>query len=52
MTTVLALAGFAALFVVFGTFRLAGRGGCGDCSCADGTCRLERDEEGTDLAPF
>ncbi len=43
MTTFLAIAGFAALFVVFGLFRLAGKGGCGDCSCDAGTCRLEDD---------
>lgn len=45
MTTILALAGFAALFVVFGAFRLAGRGGCGSCSCAEGTCEREAADE-------
>jgi len=45
MTTILAIAGFAALFVVFGAFRPGAKGSCGDCSCTGGTCELE--EEGT-----
>ena len=44
MTTLLAILGLAALFVVFGVFRLAGHGGCGDCSCDEGTCRPDEDE--------
>ena len=51
MTTILALAGFAALFVVFGAFRLAGRPGCGDCSCSGGTCQRESVEEPTGPRP-
>ena len=51
MTTILAVAGFAALFVVFGAFRTAGRGGCGDCSCADGTCRQEDEDEAAGPGP-
>jgi hypothetical protein len=47
MTTIFAVSGFAALFVVFGVFRLAGRGGCGDCSCTDGTCHREGDDGAT-----
>jgi hypothetical protein len=48
MTTALALAGFAALFVVFGAFRLGGRRRCSDCSCSEGSCELE-EHEGPDL---
>ncbi|MDP2482472.1 MAG: hypothetical protein Q8W45_04235 [Candidatus Palauibacterales bacterium] len=44
MTTVLAVAGFAALFVAFGLFRPGAKTGCGNCSCTGGTCRLEDDE--------
>jgi len=41
MTTVLAIAGLAALFVVFGLSRPGVRGGCGNCSCEGDSCRLE-----------
>ena len=41
MTTLLAIAGLAALFVVFGLFRPGVRGGCGSCSCEGDSCRLE-----------
>lgn len=44
MTTVLAVLGFAALFVIFGVFH-AGRGGCSGCSCGDGACRKEAEHE-------
>jgi hypothetical protein len=48
MTTFLAIAGLALLFVVFGAFRPGAKGTCGDCSCAEGTCQLE-EEEASDL---
>jgi len=41
VTTILALAGFAALFVVFGVFRPGAKKGCGSCSCSEGTCQIE-----------
>jgi hypothetical protein len=44
MTTVLAIAGLAVLFVVFGTFRPGAGTRCGDCSCSDGTCLLEPED--------
>ena len=43
MTTVLAIAGLAALFVVFGIFRPGVKGGCGNCSCEGNSCQLEDD---------
>jgi hypothetical protein len=38
VTTLLAIGGFAALFVVFGRF-VASRSGCGNCSCEGDTCQ-------------
>jgi hypothetical protein len=43
MTTILAIAGLAALFVVFGLFRPGVRGGCGSCSCEGDSCQLDDD---------
>jgi len=43
VTTVLAIAGFAALFIVFGVFRPGAKGGCGSCSCEGDSCRLDDD---------
>jgi len=43
MTTLLAIAGLAALFVVFGVFQPGVKGGCGSCSCEGDSCRLEDD---------
>jgi hypothetical protein len=43
VTTVLAIAGFAALFIVFGVFRPGAKGGCGNCSCEGDSCRLDDD---------
>ena len=48
MTTLLAIAGLSALFVLFGLFRPGVRGGRGSCSCDAGTCRL--DDEGEEPA--
>jgi len=45
VTTILAIGGLAALFVVFGVFRLGAKSGCGDCSCDAGTCDLEDGEK-------
>ena len=43
MNTFLAIAGLAALFVVFGAFRLGAKGGCGNCSCEGNSCQHEDD---------
>lgn len=43
MTTVLAIVGFAALFLVFGVFRPGAKRGCGSCSCEGDSCRLDDD---------
>ena len=43
MTTLLAIAGLAALFVVFGLFQPGVKGGCGNCSCEGDSCRLDDD---------
>jgi hypothetical protein len=43
MTTLLAIAGLAALFVVFGLLRPGVKGGCGNCSCEEDSCRLDDD---------
>jgi len=43
MTTFFAIAGLAALFVVFGLFRPGVNGGCGSCSCEGDACRLDDD---------
>jgi hypothetical protein len=43
MTTFLAIAGLAALFVVFGLFRPGVRGACGGCSCEADSCQLKED---------
>jgi len=47
VNTILAIAGLAALFVVFGVFRPgARRSGCGNCSCEGDSCRLEDEAAG------
>ena len=43
MTTFLAIAGLAVLFVVFGLFRPGVKGGCGSCSCEGDPCQLDDD---------
>jgi hypothetical protein len=43
MTTALAVAGLAALFVLFGVLQPGADGGCGNCSCEGDGCRLEED---------
>jgi hypothetical protein len=42
VTTLLAIGGFAALFVVFGLF-VAGPAGCGNCSCEGDICQRDDD---------
>ena len=44
MTTFLAIAGLAVLFVVLGLFRPGVKGGCGSCSCEGDSCRLDEDQ--------
>lgn len=46
MTTALAVIGFAVLFVSFGLFRPGDGTRCGDCSCSQGTCRLDEEADG------